>query len=534
MSWITDRVGTAAMMREMDRQAIEDNQVPGLVLMENAGRGAFDFLMDEFEPHRVTVFAGKGNNGGDGYVIARHLLNHGVAVEVMLLAAKEDIQGDARTNLEALLKMGGHVHAVRGMVGLDDNRYEIARSDVLVDAILGTGLQSEVKGFYRQAIEFINGLAATNPELRVFAVDLPSGLNADTGQIMGAAVAADATATFGMIKTGQLSYPGARLCGNLALVDISLPRALYEGVPYRLLNRARAAALLPERAEDAHKGSVGHGLVLAGSPGKTGAAVMAAESALRGGAGLVTLGGPAGLHAVLEAKTLEVMTEALPDTSEHQLGTAAVTRARELMTGMTAVALGPGIGRGPEVTAFVREVIASCSAPLVIDADGLNAAAEDVSVFKQKAGPVIVTPHPGEMARLTGTSTAAVLADRLNVALGFAREHGVVVVLKGAFTIVAGPDGRAGYNPTGNPGLATGGAGDVLSGVILGLLCQGLAPFDAATLGVYLHGLAADLAAEDGSEEGLIAGDVMEFLPEAFKELRGAGDEVDGADEVDG
>ncbi len=527
MTWIMDRIGSAAAMREMDRAAIEDHQIPGLVLMENAGRGAFEFLMEEFSPRRVTVLAGKGNNGGDGYVIARHLLNAGVAVDTIILAGKDEIAGDAKTNLDALMGMGAVVNQASVIDAFDDYRYQIVKSDLIVDAILGTGVAGEVKGFYRHAINLINGLVEDNPHLRVFAVDLPSGLNADTGQVMGTAVVADATATFGMLKSGLLSYPGARLTGSLALIDISLPRALYEDVPGRLVTVESASSLLPCRDEDCHKGVAGHGLVIAGSPGKTGAAVMAAESALKVGAGLVTLAGPAGLARLFELKTLEVMTEPLPESEAGLLGKDAIDRALELIDEKTAIALGPGLGRDPSVRELVSTLIAKRAAPLVIDADGLNAVAEDVSMLIEKGGPVILTPHPGEMARLLGSTTKAVLADRLQSALEFAKLYGVVVALKGAYTIVACPDGRAFYNTSGNPGMATGGTGDVLTGAILGLLCQGLDAVQATVLAVFLHGFAGDLAADDRGEEGMIASDVMRLMPDAMRELEALAAEDD-------
>ncbi len=519
MSWIKDRVGTAAMMRELDGKTINEYGVPGIVLMENAGRQAFEFIMDEFRPRRVMVFAGKGNNGGDGYVIARHLLNAGVEVRVVLLAKKDDVKGDARTNLEAFLKLGGPVHPVLDDAALEDLRFEVERSDLIVDAILGTGIESEVRGIFAEAIGFINAITGDDPGIRVAAVDLPSGLNADTGQVMGAAVRADATITFGMLKTGQLCHPGAALVGTLAGVDISIPRALYETVPHRIITAELAAGLMPCREEDSHKGDVGHGLVLAGSPGKTGAAVMAAESALRAGAGLITLAAPAGLSPILETKTLEVMTEPLPETADGTLGQASLGRAREVLAGKTAAALGPGLGRNAEVTEFVRSMIKECALPLVIDADGLFAVAEDPAMLAAKAGPVVLTPHPGEMARLMGVKTSEVQADRPAAAIGFAGKHGVIVVLKGAHTVVAAPDGRAFFNLTGNPGLASGGTGDVLTGMVLGLICQGIAPLDAAALAVFLHGMAGDLAAEEISEEAMIARDVMERIGTAIKFL---------------
>lgn len=528
MNWITDRLGTAAMMREMDRKAIEEYKIPGIVLMENAGRGAFEFILDEFAPSRVTVLAGKGNNGGDGYVIARHLMNHGVSVETILLAGKDDIKGDARANLDALANMGAPVYQARDIAALDDLRFQVMKSDLIVDAILGTGLENEVRGFYRSAIMFINGMAEENDHIRVFSVDLPSGLNADNGQVMGEAVRADATVTFGLAKTGQLIFPGAELAGTLAAVDISIPRDLYAGIPYRLFTMELGRSLLPARSEDAHKGTVGHGLVLAGSPGKSGAAVMAAESALRAGAGLVTLAGPAQLAGVFETKTLEVMTEALPDEDSGSLGLASVDLALALMDGKDGVAIGPGLGQAGSVRDFVAAMVENCEVPMVIDADGLNALAQDTGVLRRKSAPAILTPHPGEMARLLGAETSDVKADRLGSALKLARDLDVVCVLKGAYTITALPDGRAIFNPSGNPGMATGGTGDVLTGAILGLLCQGLEAEHAAVLGAFLHGMAGDIAAEALGEEGVIASDLTRSLPLAMKALsesEGLGDQ---------
>jgi NAD(P)H-hydrate epimerase len=523
MEWISDKIVSSEMMREMDRKTIEEYGIPGIVLMENAGRGAYDFIMDEFKPCNVAVFAGKGNNGGDGYVIARHLTNSGVKVMTFVLANKQDIKGDAKTNLQALENMGAPVIEAVDLAVLEDNRYHIQKCDLLIDAVLGTGISKEVTGYYRDVIELLNGIAE-GFRINVFSVDLPSGLNADTGQVMGVCVQADASATFGALKTGQLSFPGASLVGSLALVDISIPRELYDDIPYRLMTRETAGELMPARTEDCHKGHVGHGLVLAGSPGKTGAAIMAAESAQRTGAGLVTLAGPASLHTVFETKTLEVMTEALQDEDRGMLGDPAVERALELAGDRSAVALGPGIGESPEVTSFVREVIKQCPAPLVIDADGINAVATDPDILAEAKSEIILTPHPGEMARLLDTDTKSVLADRFGCCLSFAAKYKTVVVMKGAHSLIVLPDGRVRINLTGNPGMASGGTGDVLTGIILGLLCQGADTEQAAVLGAYLHGHAGDMAADELGEEGIIARDLIERIPRAMIDVNGPGE----------
>jgi len=515
-----DKIATVEQMRGLDRRTIGENGVAGLVLMENAGRGACAVIQEHFpELRRAAVFAGKGNNGGDGLVIARHLQNAGVEVMVLLLAGKDEIKGDARTNLEAWLKMKGKLEQIKSEKDLAGQRPAILHADLLVDAIFGTGLNAEVQGLYRAAIELINQVSSER-NLPVLAVDIASGLNADTGQVMGVAVEADVTATFGLAKVGQLCFPGAALSGRIEVIDISIPPELFADLPYHAVTAAAAAELCARRPEDSHKGRNGHLLVLAGSPGKTGAAVMAGESALRSGAGLVTLGVPASLHDLFELKTLEVMTEPLPDTDRRTLGRAAVARAKELMADKEAVALGPGLGRGEEVTEFVRAVIAASSAPMVIDADGLNAVATDPEMVKARQAPIIVTPHPGEMSRLLKRPTAQVQADRLSAALEFAKSYGVITVLKGAHTVIATPEGQAFIVLSGNPGMATAGMGDVLTGVIGSLLGQGYDPGRAAVLGVYLHGRAGDLAAKDLGEVGLIASDLIQRLPRTLSELK--------------
>jgi len=518
-----DKIATTAQMRELDRRTIAEHGIPGLVLMENAGRGAFAVIREQFpELGRVAVFCGKGNNGGDGLVIARHLKNAGIEVTAYLLARRAEVAGDAKTNLDAWVKLGGALKQVTAEKALGTHRNAILHSDLLVDAILGTGLSAEVKGLHAAAIRLLNE-AADQRGIPVVAVDIPSGLHSDTGQVMGAAVAADVTATFGLAKVGQLCYPGASLCGRLEVIDISIPAELTSPLPYHAVTAAGAAGLLRERPEDSHKGRNGHLLVLAGSPGKTGAAVMAGEAALRAGAGVVTLGVPAGLHDRFERKTLEVMTEPLPDTDRRTLGKSSVARARELLAGKSALALGPGLSQSDEVAGFVKAVIKTCRVPLVIDADGLNAVAEEPKMLKAAQAPVIVTPHPGEMARLLKKSAAAVQADRLAAALALSKNYGVITVLKGAHTVTATPDGRAFINLSGNPGMASAGMGDALTGVIGALLGQGCEPLEAAVLGVFLHGSAGDLAAEEMGEVGIIASDLIARLPRAIALMKREG-----------
>ncbi len=517
-----EKICTAQMMRELDRAAIQDHGIPGVVLMENAARGAFEMLMELFAPlNRVSIFCGKGNNGGDGFVIARHLLNAGLDPEVFLLAPQEEITGDAKTNLDILTAMEAPVFEVLDIDQLNRHYARIMDSDLIVDAILGTGLTSDVRGFYSEVIELINELTNEVAPIPVLAVDLPSGLSADSGQIMGSAVQATATATFGLAKLGQFLYPGPELTGELEIIEISIPTYLFESVPYHAVTEDGAADLIEYRPTDAHKGQGGHLLLLAGSPGKTGAAVLAADAALHTGAGLVTLGIPAGLSDIFEAKTLEVMTEPLPDTADRSLGPESIGRTLDLMEGRKALALGPGLGRHEGAVEFVREIIKNFHGPMLIDADGLNAVAEDLSMLKQQNGQLILTPHPGEMSRLTGKSVSDIQADRLNTALAFAEEHQVILVLKGAHTITAEPNGSAFINLSGNPGMASAGMGDVLTGVIAALLAQDYDPLEAAVLGTFLHGMAGDISADDLGEIGIVASDLIPRLPEALEILSG-------------
>ncbi|HEV7734934.1 MAG TPA: NAD(P)H-hydrate dehydratase [Candidatus Binatia bacterium] len=508
-------VVTAAEMRALDRWTIEHG-TPGPTLMERAGAGATAILR-AWKPRLrapVVVVCGKGNNGGDGFVVARHLRRARVPVEVFLVGRTDAVGGDAATMLQ---RWRGKVQTIETAAQVDGLARRFSRAGVIVDALLGTGLNAPVTGLMATIIAAI--AAAGRP---VLAIDLPSGLSADTGRPLGIAVRADVTATFAFAKVGQVVPPGSTWCGRLEVVDIGIPPAAVEAVRPRttVLDATYVGALLPRRAPEAHKGTAGHVLVIAGSRGKSGAALLSAGAAARSGAGLTTLAGPAALQSVLEGHVREAMTEALPDGSDGTaaLGDGAVVA--RLLAGRGAVVCGPGLGLNDATRALVRHVVAHATAPLVLDADGLNAVA-GTSALADRSGPTVITPHPGEMARLLSTDTATVQADRLGVARRLASRDGVVVVLKGAGTIVATPDGDAALCPTGNPGMASGGMGDVLSGVVGALLAQGLTPFDAACFAVFAHGAAADAVAARRGQVGLLAGDVLDALPPTIGCLQG-------------
>ncbi|MGH7961228.1 MAG: NAD(P)H-hydrate dehydratase [Candidatus Binatia bacterium] len=512
---------TAAEMRELDRLTIEQYGTPGHVLMERAGAGVTAALLNVF-PHvrkaPVLIFAGKGNNGGDGLVVARLLKKKGIACEVFLAGRKDRVKDDALRNLTAFLRLRGRVTEVTEAAHLDLVQRKIAGCGLIVDALLGTGLNAPVQGFMAALIDLI-----TASGVPVVAVDIPSGLDADRGQPLGTAVQAELTVTFAYPKLGHIVYPGATYVGRLVVVDIGIaPEAVAAVRPQTvLLTPETAGALVRVRQPEAHKGDFGHLLVLAGARGKSGAALLCGAAALRMGTGLVTLAGPGSLNSVFSSALLEAMTIPLPEQSDGSLSLdeAVLTEA---LRGKSALAFGPGVGVSTNTIALTRWLLARSAQPMVIDADGLNCLATEPDVLRRAQAPVVLTPHPGEMARLLKSSTAEVQARRLEGARTFATQYGCYLVLKGARTVIAAPDGRVWINPTGNSGMASGGMGDVLTGILGGLLAQGYPLDEACVLGVFLHGYAGDLAAQEKGEIGILARDVIERLPGGLRALQQA------------
>ena len=513
------KVVTAKEMQELDRRAVVEYGIPSLVLMENAGAETARALVTAYPAaSRVAVLCGSGNNGGDGFVVARHLLNRGTTVETLLLARRHDIKGDARVNLEILEKMGGAPVEVTGADGLAALPQRISRADVVVDALLGTGAQGPARDFLAEVIEAVN--RAARP---VVSVDLPSGLSADDPEPPGPAVRAALTVTFALPKRCLLLYPAAGHAGTVRVVDIGLPADLCRdpALTLGLLEAADAAAAFPPRDAAAHKGSFGHVLVIAGSVGKTGAAALASLAAQRVGAGLVTLAIPASLNDVMEIKLTEVMTEPLPETEARSLGLPALERLVRLAEGKSAVAIGPGLSTHPSTQKLVRELLPSLRLPVVLDADGINALAGQAQLLAGAGGPIILTPHPGELSHLLGVARDEVLRQRLCLVPEVASRFNVTLVLKMARTLIASGARETVIVPTGNPGMATGGTGDVLTGLIAGLLAQGADLGLAARAGAYVHGLAGDLAAERLGQEAMLAGDLLECVPEAIRRVKG-------------
>ena len=513
------KVVTAAEMRQIDQDTIEGVGIPGIVLMETAGSAIVRAIEQHYPTcRRIGIFAGKGNNGGDGIVIARQLGHAGRDVNLFLVSPQESFTGEADTNLQIAKNLGVWIKEVLTDAELKSD-VNIASCELLVDAIFGTGLRGTVRGSIATLIKSINSLPAP-----ILSVDLPSGLDANTGHPLGICVRADRTVTIGLPKRGLLVHPGAEFAGKLEVVDIGFPEQVInaQGIKVNWTTTAQASQWVPLRPAASHKGTYGRVLVVAGSTGMTGAAALASEAALRAGAGLVTLATPKHLNPILEGLLPEVMTLPLPETDAGSLSVAATSAILEFAEKTKSVlAIGPGLSQHPDTVLLVQQLVREnreqgLNLRMVIDADGLNALAqvpEGISLLDNEA---VLTPHPGEMARLTHTSVPTLEKDRICSAQKFANDHGVTLVFKGAPTVTGLPNGEVWINSTGNPGMATGGMGDVLTGIIAGLMAQGLPSEKAAALSVYIHGLAGDIVSERLGEHGLIASDVLKAVPEAI------------------
>jgi len=506
------KVVTAEQMRRIDRITIEERGVPGSQLMERAGTAVAEQVVERFEPDSVAVVAGKGNNAGDGFVVARLLARQQIPATVFLLANPEEFRGDARAMYEAIPP---EVEQVR-VENIEPLREALPVYDAIVDAILGTGIQGPVRGLFGEAIEAINAA-----QLPVVSVDIPSGLASDGGPIEGPVVRAAHTVTMGLPKLGMVVHPGVEYTGTVTVAALDFPDDLLNDPSIRLnlLTERMIAGLLPPRPLNGHKGTFGSVLIVGGSQGMTGAPVLAARAAMRSGVGLVFCAVAETLQPQVAARLVESLTIALPSSDGRSLDPNSLPRLVEEAKRMDVIALGPGVGLAEGTQQFVLQAVAEIALPMVIDADALNALVGHLDLLRSRRAPTILTPHPGEMARLTGLTTAQVQSDRIGVARKVAADYGVIAVLKGAQTIVAVPDGEAYINPTGNTGLAKGGSGDVLTGLIAGLLAQRIEALSAALCGVFLHGLAADCAADTIPPRAMIASDVTDHLPKAFKTL---------------
>ncbi len=516
------------VMRSIDARSIKDFGTKGLVLMENAGAGvarvARDFIKEnpslfpDASPGKISIVTGKGNNGGDGFVAARHLKNAGFEVQVFTLAEAQDIKGDAKTNLLIWQKMGGGTYPVNSLKGAEKHALAFRHSGLIIDAIFGTGTTKDVTGLYASVIDIINKVGKP-----VLSVDVPSGISATTGRVLGRGVRATITATLALPKLGLYLYPGRDFAGTIKVIDIGMPKELLldSAIKWHLTTEEMVRSLLKPRKRNTHKGSYGHVLSIGGSTGKSGAIYLSAMGAMRIGAGLATIALPASLNQAMEAKTTEIMTAPLPDNKEGFISPMALSVALGLIKGKDAVVIGPGLGDvGCD---FVLGVINACvdeDIPVVVDADALNCFKGDCKALKKSSengAQVVLTPHPGEAARLLGRLVTEVQADRIGSAEELAKKTNATILLKGPSSITVTGEHQASrevfINPTGGPALASAGTGDVLAGMIAGLLAEGLTIAEASISAPFLHGMAADMLSAEMGEAGMIASDLFTILP---------------------
>ncbi len=504
-------------MESIDKYIIEQMGIPSIVLMENAGRIVADEIQSDFcHLKKVLIICGMGNNGGDGFVIARYLYESGINVHVITIGQTKNMRDDAVINFEIIKKMDIPIHHINDISGVSKLEKILPLQDVVVDALFGTGLSRVVEGFFEKVILAVNNLSSF-----VYSVDIPSGVDSNSGKIMGISIQADKTITYIYPKIGNIMYPAADKCGELVVKNIGLSTEFIPSgdMKHNLITEELACELLPHRPKNSHKGTYGTACVIAGSMGMTGAAILTSKAALRCGIGLLKLYIPESLHHLITTSIPEAVIVPLV---EMRRGVIAITQMDVIMQGINGakvVAIGPGCGVSGEMLELLRRLIKELEKPIVIDADGLNVLAKNVDILLDSNSDIVITPHPGEMARLLDVTIDEVIEKPIEIASEFAKKYGVVVVLKGARTVVADKSGTIYVNVTGNTGMATGGTGDVLTGIITGFIAQGLYVTDAAVLAVYIHGLAGDKIMESKGEYGLLASDVVEGLPYAFRQL---------------
>jgi ADP-dependent NAD(P)H-hydrate dehydratase / NAD(P)H-hydrate epimerase len=528
------KILTAAQMAEVDRLTTERYLMPSILLMENAGRSFVEELAKAcpgLNSKRILIFCGRGNNGGDGFVAARYLALRGAKPQILMFSDPEKLKGDALTNYQIAHAMDLPIQALSAPASAKSHLKKIPAPDVIVDALFGTGLSKPIGPDFRPVVDWINKASSS---AFIAAVDIPSGLMADSALIPGSAVQAHLTVTFSALKLAHVVPPAADLAGKVVLVPIGSPAALFENPEYRfnLIDPAQVRKALPRRARDSHKGSFGHIFVVAGSRGKSGAALMTGLAALRSGAGLVTLWLPKSLQRSVVGKFPELMTEFIAETDEETLDRSGAEKVLSGLSQADALVLGPGVTTHPSTRRLIWELVRRSPVPVILDADGINAFVPPAEPLQNEEGqPVVITPHPGEMARLIGKKISDVQKNRLETARSCAARHHCYVILKGFQTVIAAPTGDIFINGTGNPGMATGGTGDILAGMVGRFVAawkhqsareSNLNPADYLSAAVYLHGSAGDLAVEEGSMETLIATDLLTYLPRAINKVLSA------------
>jgi len=498
-------------MRKIDKQTIEKCGIPGIILMENAGLSVIEEILKEFDTDsKFTIICGRGNNGGDGFVIARHLYARGYDINVFVTGDPQNISGDALVNFNIIKKININIQIINCEEDIINLKESLIHNPITVDALFGTGLCSEVTGIGREVINLINQYSQY-----VISVDIPSGICGDDGRVCGVAVRADKTVTFGLPKCGNIIYPGADYCGKLILKDIGIPNEIIDmmDLKHNIINRKLIESNLPIRKRDGHKGNFGKAHAIAGSLGMTGAAILTCKSALRSGLGLLKLYIAESLNFIIKANIPEAVTVPLQEMRKGVIGINHIDKIIEGSRSADVLTIGPGCGDTSELSEMLKRVLKELEVPIILDADGLNVLSRNIEWLRGKKSEVVITPHMGEMSRLTGLTIEEIKKDTIKIAKDFAHEWKVITVLKGASTIIADPSGEIYININGNPGMATAGSGDVLTGIITGLVAQGIKPLEAAITSVYIHGLTGDRVAERKGEYGLIASDMVEELP---------------------
>ncbi len=516
-----ETVVTSTEMQACDRFAVEKLKIPSIILMENAGRGVVEMMQKHYGSlagKSTLLFCGKGNNGGDGFVAARHLHNFGANVNVVLVGKSADLKGDAKTNFQILknIMMNASKAEMLKIIEVQSAKKIIMlpKSDFIVDALFGTGFIGEVRGVFKDVIKWINDSQSVK-----ISIDIPSGVNADDGTAANIGVIAHLTATMALRKIGLILNTGRSYTGITEVIDIGVPKTILNNDKHStfVIHYKDVRVALPHRPLSAHKHSVGKILVIAGSKGFTGAASMTSTSAMKAGMGAVILGTPASVYPILARKLTEVMVEPLPETIDATLSLSAFGAIEKHLAWADVVVIGPGLSQNSETQQLIQKIVTECDKPMLIDADGLNALPEKISVLKKhKSNEIIITPHTGELSRLIGVSSAEIERNRITIARNVAKEFKLTLVLKGAPTVTAAEDGKVYINSTGNPGMATAGAGDVLAGLIGGLWAQGMNRTEAAFAGVFIHGYAGDLAKKQYGERSILATDIQQFLPKAL------------------
>jgi len=513
------KLATNEQMAQVTKIAVKEFGIPGVVLMENAGFAVLREIAKDFTPReRIVIICGNGNNGGDGFVVARHLHQRGYTLHLFHVGYPEHLIGDSEINYNILTKLGVPMSRIHGEKDLPELYMELSRCGLVVDSLIGTGMPVAAGRVEQKIIEAVNEASC-----KVYSVDMPSGVGGNDGRIGAAAIRADKTIAFTLPKVGNLLYPGAEYNGELVIRDIGIPKQIVDEVPmpYEVITRERVVPLIPQRDRNSHKGYYGKARMIAGSMSMAGAAILTTKAALRSGLGMARLYVPESINHIMKTAVPELITIPFQELRRGVIGINHIDTILKDAPDSDVFTIGPGCGISFELEEIVKNIVEKVTSPIVLDADALNVLAKDVSVLERKQAPIVITPHMGEMSRLTGKPLEEVTAHPVFTARDFAVTWQVTVVLKSARTVVATPEGKVYVNINGNPGMSTAGSGDVLTGIITGLLGQGLSPLDAALAGVFVHGMTGDRVAERLGEHGLLAGDLVESLPYTLKELLG-------------